>query len=321
MIRLGIIGLNEGNGHPFSYAALFNGYDPDALQTRCPFALIREYLPRDHRNENFIAGAKVTHVWTQDRDLSRDVASVALIPNVVDRLEDLAGKVDAVILARDDPWNHLGMAEPFLRCGIPIFIDKQLTATAADLDALLALAGPDYPLMAGSAMRFTRDLAQTRESRRCSEVRSIHGMSRVSWMRYGHHLFEGIAAIWGTDILWARSLSAAAGHDIVQLRYRTGPNVILEFIETVQLPIQFTCFSDVEAAFSVPFHDFFHSFREMLKAFVFLVQTGAKAISYEEMVSIAKVIIAGDISKRSGGTLISPRTLSPVSEDAARACQ
>src|SRR3989338_9317658 len=134
MITLGIIGLNEGNGHPFSYAAIFNGYDPIELQKRCPFALIKEYLPRDHRNENALTSAKVTHIWTQDKKISEDVAAVSLIPNIVGSYTDLIGKVDAVILARDDPWNHLEMARPFLEEKMPIFIDKQLVATKDELE-------------------------------------------------------------------------------------------------------------------------------------------------------------------------------------------
>ncbi len=315
MIRLGMIGLNEGNGHPFSYSAMFNGYDPVELQRRCPFPLIREYLPKEHRNEVFIQGARVTHVWTQNRGLSEDVAKVSLIPNVVDKIEDLLGNVDAVILARDDPWNHLSMAMPFLKRGIPIFIDKQLVSTVDDLNVLISVAGPDYPLMAGSSIRFTRELAMAKSSKNWQAVKSVHGMSRSCWMRYGHHLFEGIAAIWGTDILWVRSMQKTTGHDIVQIKYRSGLNVILEFIEDIQLPIQFTCYSSFEPAFSIPFTDFFHSFSEMLKSFVVMVETGNKVIAHEEIVSIAKVILAGEISKKLNGICISPRTLELTTED------
>lgn len=315
MIRLGMIGLNEGNGHPFSYSAIFNGYDPVALDKYCPFSLIKEYLPREHRNEVFIEGGKVTHIWTQSRSLSVDVAKVSLIPNIVDNLEDLLGEVDAVILARDDPWNHLSMAKPFLERGIPIFIDKQLASTTEDFHEFLKLTGPDYPLMAGSSMRFTRDVEKARSTMKWRDVKSIHGMSRVSWIRYGHHLFEGIAPIWGTDVVSVRSLNQKPGHDVVQMRYRSGLHVILEFIEKVQLPIQFTCFSETQPAFSVPFEDFFHSFREMMKSFLVMVETGKKAVEYDEIVSIARVILAGELSKQQGGALISPVTLCPTTED------
>lgn len=312
MLKLGIIGLNEGNGHPFSYAAIFNGYDPDELQKRCPFALIKEYLPRDHRNENILDSAKVTHIWTQDKNISQDVAKVSLIPNIVDNYTDLVGKVDAVILARDDPWNHLAMAKPFLEKKMPIFIDKQLVAAKTELDEFIKLTGPNYPLMACSPMRFTREVAKAKEKLQLDKAVAIHGISRVSWMRYGHHLFEGIAPLWGLDIEWVRSLSDKPDHDIVQIYYRSGLNVILEFIPDVQLPIQFKVYSSVDQELAVPFEDFFYSFREMLKAFVLMVETGRKAVPYEEIVSIAKVILAGDISKKMDGIKISLITLEPI---------
>lgn len=313
MLRLGIIGLNDGNGHPFSYAAIFNGFDPVQLQARCPFALIKEYLPRDHRNENFIDSAKITHIWTQDKKISEDVAKVSLIPNIVDNYTDLIGEVDAVILARDDPWNHLEMAKPFLQKRMPIFIDKQLVATKDELTEFIKLTGPDYPLMAGSPMRFTRDLAQAKEKLQLDKVKTIQGISRVSWIRYGHHLFEGIAPLWGLEINWVRSLCDKPDHDIIQIDYKSGLNVILEFIPDVQLPIQFKTYSSVDQELTVPFTDFFYSFREMLKAFVRLVETGQKTISYEEMISISKVVLAGDISKKMDGVKISPITLEPIS--------
>jgi predicted dehydrogenase len=312
MIKLGVIGLNEGNGHPFSYSAIFNGFDPLELAKRCPFALIKEYLPRDHRNEIFIDSAKVTHVWTQDPRLSEDVSKVCLIPNIVKNYTDMIGKVDAILLARDDPENHLEFAKPFLQKGLPIFIDKQLTSTAKDFDALLGLLGKNYPLMAGSPVRFCREVESAKAKKVWTKVKSIHGMSRVNWMRYGHHVLEGIACIWGLDIHSVRSLSDEVDHDIIQIRYVSGMNVILEFIKNVALPIQFTCFSEVEESFTIPFTDFFHSFRQMLLQFTHMVETGKPPIPFEEIVGIAKVILAGDISKHNDGVEISPVTLRPI---------
>jgi len=189
MINIGIIGLNEGNGHAFSYAAIFNGYNPEELEKRCPFELIKEYLPREHKNKNLLDSAKVTHIWTQDKQDSEDVAKVSLIPNIVDEYTDLIGKVDAVILARDDVENHLEMLKPFLEKKVPIFIDKQLVATKGELDEFIKLAGENYPFMAGSSARYTRDIEKAKASIAVESVLSIDGVSRESWMRYGHHLY------------------------------------------------------------------------------------------------------------------------------------
>ena len=57
MLRFGIIGLNEGNGHPYSFSAIFNGYDESRLE-ECPYAAIRAYLPAIHQNRCIIPDAR-----------------------------------------------------------------------------------------------------------------------------------------------------------------------------------------------------------------------------------------------------------------------
>ena len=309
MIKIGMIGMNEGNGHPYSYSAIFNGYDPVELMKNCPFELIKEYLPRDHRNEVFINEAKVTHIWTQDIKISKEISAVALIPNIVKNIEDLVDKVDAVILARDDPWNHLEMARPFFNKKIPIFIDKQLTSSKKDYFQLIEIIGEDYPLMACSAIRYNKKIKEAKKNLNKNNVKSIHGAGRVSWMRYGHHLYEGIAVIWGTDVNWVRSLSEDNDHDIVQIKYKSGLNIILECVENLHLPIQFTCFSENEPIYTFPFDDYFCSFREMLYDFVEMIKTKKNPIVMQEILTIAKIILAGDISKKKNGIRICPKTL------------
>ena len=43
-IRLAMLGCTPGNGHPYSWSAMFNGYDREAMTKECPFAGIPVYL-------------------------------------------------------------------------------------------------------------------------------------------------------------------------------------------------------------------------------------------------------------------------------------
>ena len=42
-LRLGIMGMSEGNGHPYSWSAIFNGYNSLEMED-CGFPVIPEYL-------------------------------------------------------------------------------------------------------------------------------------------------------------------------------------------------------------------------------------------------------------------------------------
>jgi hypothetical protein len=300
-----MIGLNEGNGHPFSYSAIFNGYDPDALRTDCPFELIKEYLPREHGNRNSIAGAKVTHLWTQDAELSRKVSRVSLIPNVVSHYEDLVGLVDGVILARDDPENHFAMARPFLEKGIPIFIDKQLTRSGDELRKLLGYCGPDYPLMACSAIRYHPRMNEWKAAVDGKRALSIQGISRVNWLRYAHHLFEAVAMLFGLEIDTVRYLGFDARHELYVIRYKNGMTVTLEFHLDVSLPIRFNVHFQGREPLEVQFSEFFRSFKAMLEDFVKVVETRRPVIPRDEISRIACVVLAGELSKEKNGAEVS----------------
>src|SRR5512146_3247723 len=131
MLKLGVIGMSEDNGHPYSWAAIVNGKYNEKEMANCGYAGIPVYLAAN-RDTLGVEGAKVTYVWAQERKIADHIAKASLIDNVVDRLEDMIGKVDAVMLTRDDPENHVAMAKPFLEAKVPLFIDKPLAITAKD---------------------------------------------------------------------------------------------------------------------------------------------------------------------------------------------
>ena len=137
MIKLGIIGMSEGNGHPYSWAAIINGYDKGAMGS-CPFPVIPEYLGAQAYPDDFISGARVTHIWTQEHEVSAHIAAASKIKTIVQRPEDMIGHVDAVLLARDDYQNHVTYAAPFLKAGVPIYIDKPLANSVAAAEHLYA---------------------------------------------------------------------------------------------------------------------------------------------------------------------------------------
>ena len=102
-IRLAILGATAGNGHPYSWSAIFNGYDRELMTRECPFPGIPEYLNKESPDTLTIPGARVTHIHCigSGRFTAEHVARCSLIPRVVERPTDVIGAVDAVIIATD----------------------------------------------------------------------------------------------------------------------------------------------------------------------------------------------------------------------------
>lgn len=231
-MKLGIIGMSEGNGHPYSWSAIFNGYDPAHMQ-HCGFPVIPQYLAEQHWPQARIAGAAVTRVWTQDQALSRHIASASLIDMAVDELAQLQTDVDAVLLARDDAEHHLGFAEPILRAGLPIYIDKPIAHSLAALDTLYSLERYAGQIFTCSAMRYSPDLQLSEADRqRLGPLREIHAITPKSWDKYAVHIIEPVLNMLDTAdtvVQTERSFGASQGSALTA-RWRSG--VITRFVAT-----------------------------------------------------------------------------------------
>ncbi len=198
-LRLGVIGMSEGNGHPYSWSAIFNGYDPVAMRD-CGFPVIPEYLARQRWPEARIADAKVTQVWTQSLDLSRCLAAAALIPGISKSPHDMIGEVDAVLLARDDAENHFEFAAPFLEAGLPIYIDKPVALSLHDLQRLYERERYPGQIFTCSAMRYDPDLKPTvADWAAIGEPRLVHAITPKSWDKYAVHIIEPVLEMLGAD--------------------------------------------------------------------------------------------------------------------------
>src|SRR6478609_392707 len=157
---LGIIGLSEGNGHPFSYSSIINGYSAEGL-ANSGWPGIYEYVRRRHASEFGIENWKITHAWTQDPESTKKLCAACRIPNSLADYRDMLDKVDAVIIARDDFENHFEMSREFLEHGLPVFIDKPLSVEVPELREFKPYLEKGQ-LMSCSGMRFSRELDEPR---------------------------------------------------------------------------------------------------------------------------------------------------------------
>lgn len=197
MLKLGILGLSPGNGHPYSWAAICNGYDPAAMQS-CPFPAIPAYLAQRHFPEERIPDVQVTHVWTEDEAVSRHIAAAALIPQLAARPHDMIGQVDAVLLARDDAENHYALAAPFLDAGLPVYIDKPLALSEEAALRLLALERYPGQIFTGTPLTHCAEFqldAAMREG--LGEIGHVTAVTPKYWDTYAIHAIEPALAVLG----------------------------------------------------------------------------------------------------------------------------
>lgn len=268
-LRLGIIGLSEDNGHPYSWSAICNGYDAAAM-AHCDFPVIPAYLAQQTWPEARLKGVEVTHVWTQDRKLSERIAHCSLIEHVVDQPEDMIGEIDGLLLARDDAENHLFFARPFLEHALPVYIDKPVALSRQTLQEIYELERFRGQVFSCSALRFAKELQPSARSiKAAGRLQLITASTPKDWERYAIHLVDPILSILGIDKTFSRIFRGRwpNGGCSVGFSVSGGPTVQLTALGrgaygTISLQLH-----GDQDAISLPFHDSFQAFREALKAF------------------------------------------------------
>lgn len=184
--------MSDGNGHPYSWSAICNGYSPVEMAAN-GFPVISEYLSKQNWPEARLPNVEVSYVWTQDLAISHQLAGASLIPNIVEIPDEMLGKIDGLLLARDDAENHLKMAAPFLKAGIPVYIDKPIALNIYELDAIYALQKYEGQIFTCSALRFADEFKLTPElKRRLGKIRHIEAVTPKSWKKYAVHIIEPV---------------------------------------------------------------------------------------------------------------------------------
>ena len=189
-IRVGIIGLDTS--HAPAFMKLFNNAES-----------------ADH-----VPGCRVVAAYPQG---SRDIASsVSRVPEytkvmqeagveIVDSIDELLTKVDAVLLESNDGRVHLEQAIPVLAAGKRLFIDKPLAGSLADAIAIFQVAEHyDTPVFTASGLRFGEATQEVRHG----SLGKVLGASTYSpcslepthmdlaW--YGIHGCEALFTLMGT---------------------------------------------------------------------------------------------------------------------------
>lgn len=295
MIKVGICGFSIGNGHPFSFSAIINGYDKERFD-KLGWSFISQYLGERSPEEFGIGKLKVTHTWCPSAVMTRQLADACSIPNACSSVLDMVGVVDALIIARDDWPSHFEMAMPFLQHGTPVFIDKPLTFDSRELDEFYPFL-QSGKLMTCAPLRNAVEMEETKAERhRIGELKMVSGKVVRDIGTYGIHLLEALMRSHPDLGLPQHVFRCRADHDSFIFTFRDGISFHLD------------CLGDIERLFriemvgtsgstTINIRNNFDAFRETLIQFSSMVETGTPPIEpYETRRIIEALIMAKQLS-------------------------
>ena len=267
-LKLGIIGLSEGNGHPYSWSAIFNGYDETYMDS-CPFPVIPQYLRRQEFPRDAIPGCVVSHVWTQEYKLSKEIANASKIEHIARSIDELITKVDAVLLARDDAENHFEFAKPIIESGLPIFIDKPIAFDLATAKRIFNLEKYKNQIFTCSSLKYAKEFSLTvKKKEEFGKIVSTSSYISGPWDRYSVHIIEPTLSIIGEQgNITSYSKTKTNDSTILSLQWESGVVSNFSTFRNVVCPVGIQVFGR-NLYKELILQDTYHAFKKSLLEFI-----------------------------------------------------
>lgn len=279
MRSIGLVGVNTY--HAEAFTRIFNGS--------------HDVPPR-------IDSARITHVWAGDHAerLAELEVMLGRYDHKVERLEDLVGAVDSVLVIENtgEGATHAELARPFIEAGIPTFVDKPMTTVYADAVDLFDLAEThNTPIMSASALRFPAELDRDAITA-LGKLSTIVSVGPEEWFYYGVHAVEVTGAV-TDDMPVSVHRFALDQKDIAVIEYETGLAAVVMVLRDAGCLFHVTVYGEHgHLDFSVD--DAMGFYTNKMQAFTTMMETGQSPLRREQTLAVMAILHAGNLSAEEG---------------------
>jgi hypothetical protein len=310
-IRVGIIGLDTS--HAIAFTTTLNKG------------------PKKPEDAEKIAGIRVVAAYPQgSRDIESSTKRVpeytekvkAMGVEIVDSVEALVAKVDAVLLESNDGKVHLEQLEPVVKAKKPVFIDKPIAASLADAVRIFDLCAKNgVPVFSASSLRYGASTQAVRNGS-IGKVLKAETFSPVNlepshpdlfW--YGIHGCESLFTVMGTGCRSVKRGMTGEGKVEVTGIWKDGRVGVFRQENGRERKGYGGTATGEAGEVAVGAYD---GYDVLLFAIVDMFRTGKAPVSAEETLELYAFMEAADESKRQGGAAVEIQTVLDKARAAAK---
>ena len=231
---------------------------------------------------------------------------------IVDSIDALLKKVDAVILTSVDGRSHLEQVKPVIAAGKPVYIDKPLAGTLADAVAIMRLAEKSrVPCFSSSSLRFSPDIIALADPAKVGKVLGCEAHSPCTLEEHHPDLYW--YGIHGVEILYTIMGLAASRSAAYTRPARTLPWAVwkdgrvgsFRGLRSGKPDYGATVYGSKANVCGGKYNGHEPLVVEIVKFF----KTGKSPVSAEETIEIYAFMEAADESKRQGGRPVSVQSV------------
>ncbi|MBI3464118.1 MAG: Gfo/Idh/MocA family oxidoreductase [Planctomycetes bacterium] len=217
---------------------------------------------------------------------------------LVDKPEDMLGKIDAVLVESLAGDPHLERVRPFLERGIPAYVDKPFACRSADAKEMVRLAQTHHvPIFSSSSLRYAPEVVEAAEGKAATgRVLGAHTYGPApldpgnpGLFHYGIHPVEMLYALMGPGCRWLSCVKDVGGEAATGY-WEDGRIGSVRGIRSGASAYGFTVFGDKAVAQRGVSAQYIY--RELLKQIVSMLEKREAPIAPEVTLEIVAFIVA-----------------------------
>ncbi|RBP35192.1 putative dehydrogenase [Roseimicrobium gellanilyticum] len=292
-LKVGIIGLDTSHAIAFTTALNKGSKKPEDAAKLAGAKLIAAYPKGSPDIES--STKRVPEYTAKVQEMGVEI---------VDTIDDLVSKVDAVLLETNDGRPHLEQVRPVLKAKKPVFIDKPIAASLADAIRIFDEAkAAGVPIFSASSLRYGKGTQEVRNGS-IGKVKTAETFSPVSlepthpdlfW--YGIHGVESLFTVMGTGCQSVKRGTTADGKIEVIGTWEGGRTGIFRESKDKKNAYGGKAVGEKGEA-EVGKYD---GYDPLLVAAIEMFRSGKAPVSAEETLEIYAFMEAADESKRRNG--------------------
>ena len=219
MYRVGILGTE--NSHAMAFAEEINLPGADGKVKYPDFKVVALYASERQPSEEIV------------EKCGKDIV-------IYDKPEDMLGKIDCAMITSRHGKFHKELAMPFIKAGLPCFIDKPFTISIEDMNEVVAEAAKSgSPLSGGSGCKYIPELFEMRDVIKAGELGKLRSgvitfpaemdSEYGGFYFYASHLIEMTITAFGKDI--KSILACENGGNLIAIARYDGFDVVMDFVQ------------------------------------------------------------------------------------------
>jgi virulence factor len=225
---------------------------------------------------------------------------------IVGAPEDMIGKVDAVCVESQSGYAHRARVTPFLKAGLPCFVDKPFACTVEDARAMADLAKANgAALFSSSSLRYALEIVDVLQDEAIGPVVGAMAYSPASihdknpgLFHYGIHALEPLYALMGRGCA-SVTCTFTDGGEVVTGLWKDGRVGSLRGTRAGAHAYGFTVWGEKGVKSSLINASYIY--RELLKQIVRMFEMNEAPLDIEETVEIVSFIVAALKSAQNAG--------------------